>query len=299
MGLLLASASVVHAEIYEVTARTSVNVRSAATTKSKVIGRLTSGQEVDVVSIHGKWAKVRYNGNPAFVSLQFLKKAVKHQKIVHKENTEVTSVTEEQTLTAEDNTGYFHGAQTSNAEKVDYLFSANAINTSDISVIFAGQLGFGWSNFLWNNGGADGDLAYGVHAVLQMDFNNSVVFIPQNWYSELALGYKKLGAASMGINYINLDVLPIGYRFPVSEYSIVAKAGVSLAMPINEVDTDRHDFDSAFQVDVLGGVQFEFKQFGIGVTAEYGFINALKDLKTNKLNTIAIMGTLIYKFGKL
>ena len=62
------------ADTYRVTAHSTLNVRSAPSTKSRIVARLTSGQKVEVLSIQGKWAKISINGKTGYVSVQFLAK---------------------------------------------------------------------------------------------------------------------------------------------------------------------------------------------------------------------------------
>ncbi|HEU4545578.1 MAG TPA: SH3 domain-containing protein, partial [Microlunatus sp.] len=56
-----------------VTATTAVNVRSAASTSSKIIGGLHRGQTVTAVSTSGGWTKIKYSSGTGYVSSQYLK----------------------------------------------------------------------------------------------------------------------------------------------------------------------------------------------------------------------------------
>ena len=56
-----------------VTATTAVNVRSAASTSSKIIGGLYRGQTVTAVSTTGSWTKIKYSSGTGYVSSQYLK----------------------------------------------------------------------------------------------------------------------------------------------------------------------------------------------------------------------------------
>jgi uncharacterized protein YgiM (DUF1202 family) len=56
-----------------VTATTGVNVRSAASTSSKIIGGLHRGQTVTAVSSSGSWTKIKYSSGTGYVSSQYLK----------------------------------------------------------------------------------------------------------------------------------------------------------------------------------------------------------------------------------
>ncbi len=59
------------ADTYRVTAHSTLNVRSAPSTKSRIVARLTSGQKVEVLSIQGKWAKISINGKLKNGSLSY------------------------------------------------------------------------------------------------------------------------------------------------------------------------------------------------------------------------------------
>ena len=56
-----------------VTATTAVNVRSAASTSSKIIGGLHRGQTVTAISTSGGWTKIKYSSGTGYVSSQYLK----------------------------------------------------------------------------------------------------------------------------------------------------------------------------------------------------------------------------------
>ena len=56
-----------------VTATTAVNVRSAASTSSKIVGGLYRGQTVTAVSTTGSWTKIKFSSGTGYVSSQYLK----------------------------------------------------------------------------------------------------------------------------------------------------------------------------------------------------------------------------------
>ena len=57
---------------YEVTTD-SLNIRSSASTSSTILGKLSKGTKIDVISITNGWAKFKYNNKDAYVSTQYLK----------------------------------------------------------------------------------------------------------------------------------------------------------------------------------------------------------------------------------
>lgn len=58
-----------------VNVKTVLNVRHSTSANSKVIGSLKSNEKVDVYSIHGKWAKIKYKNGIGYVQVDYLKDA--------------------------------------------------------------------------------------------------------------------------------------------------------------------------------------------------------------------------------
>lgn len=167
-----------------------------------------------------------------------------------------------------------------------------------LNLYFAVQGGFGYSNFMWSDGSVNGDMSYSADIVGQLYFEDKVSFIPQNWYSELALGYDKRGVANFGMNYVHARIYPLGYKIPLSPISIVVKGGVALGFPLSELETNSNSWSCDFQCGVGGGLQIEWKQFAIGCNVEYDFTEVSSSCGQT-LNNFAVLGTISYKFAKL
>lgn len=75
-------------ERYEVNVKSPLNVRSSASTNSKVIGILPNGSTVDVYEFYGDWAKIEYNSVYAYVSSKYLKKCEIQPEYANFENEE-------------------------------------------------------------------------------------------------------------------------------------------------------------------------------------------------------------------
>ena len=60
------------ADYYRVTAPNGLNVRASANKHSKVLGELSQGNVVDVISIENGWANINYNGWQGYVSTSYL-----------------------------------------------------------------------------------------------------------------------------------------------------------------------------------------------------------------------------------
>lgn len=75
---------------YEIIGTSTVNIRTSASTSSKIVGKLKKGDIITVQSVSSGWAKFMYNGKVAFVSAKYLKKIEEQRQVevveVPKEN---------------------------------------------------------------------------------------------------------------------------------------------------------------------------------------------------------------------
>lgn len=298
IALMLSVASVFAENNYRVTSSSRLNVRKSASTSATVLGTFNSGQEIEVLSVSNGWAKVKFNGKTGYVSEKYItplpkKETPKSEPKPKKEVVEEKVVVEKE---VPDNNRFREIRDAGDYEVETPLTLGHALS-DNFNLYLAVQGGFGWSNFLWDNGSVNGTMSFSGDIAAQLYFENPVSFIPVNWYSELALGYDKRGAASFGMNYVHARVYPLGYRISLSPVNIVVKGGVSLGLPLNDLETSSHSWSSDFQVGVGGGLQIEWKQFAIGCNVEYDFTEVSSSCG-QKLNNIAVLGTISYKFAK-
>lgn len=61
-------------ETYRVINASHLNVRSQPTTQSTVVGSLAQGDKVEVFSVEGSWARIKYKDKTAYVSTKYLEK---------------------------------------------------------------------------------------------------------------------------------------------------------------------------------------------------------------------------------
>ncbi|MCM1140596.1 MAG: SH3 domain-containing protein [Muribaculum sp.] len=298
IALMIGAVSVFAENNYRVTSSSRLNVRKSASTSATVLGTFNSGQEIEVLSVSNGWAKVKFNGKTGYVSEKYItplpkKETPKQEPKPKKEVVEESIVTENE---APDN-NRFREIRDAGDLEVETPLTLGRSLSDNFNLYLAVQGGFGWSNFLWDNGDVNGTMSYSGDIVAQLYFENPVSFIPANWYSELALGYDKRGAASFDMNYVHARLYPFGYRIPLSPVNIVVKGGVSLGFPLGDLETNSNSWSSDFQVGVGGGFQIEWKQFAIGCNVEYDFTEVSSSCG-QKLNNIAVLGTISYKFAK-
>lgn len=282
---------------YEVTSSSRLNIREAPSTSAAVVGTFESGQQIEVLFITKGWAKVRYNGKAGYVSEKYVAPLPKVHKVEEPREempaVEPVAVEEKHPEPAPVPETIPDFKRTGEYEVETPLVMGSSMSDA-INLYLAVQGGFGWSNFEWNNGYVNGTMAYSGNILAQLYFEDRVSFIPRNWYSELALGYNKLGAADFDMNYIHASLCPFGYRLPVGPLNVVVKAGVDVSYPINDLESF---YPADFQYGVTGGVQIEWRQFAIGCNAIYDFSEVSSECNQT-LNNIGVLGTITYKFGK-
>ncbi len=279
---------------YKVSSASRLNVRKSPSTSGAVLGTFKSGEEITVLSITNGWAKVEYGKTIGYVSAKYIQELPKKIKEEPQKVEEVVEI--EEIVQNNDEPVFEVVSQTSYSSICTPITIGSGISSS-MNLYLAVQGGCGWSNFLWSGGSVNGTLAYSGNILAQLYFEDKVSFIPQNWYSEIALGYNKLGAADFDMNYIHLGLCPFGYRVPLNPINIIVKAGVDLSIPLGELETYSNSWSADFQCGVLGGLQIEWKQFAIGCNVIYDFTEVSSSCNQT-LNNIGVLGTITYKFGK-
>lgn len=295
VALCLCSAASLFAEgNYRVISSSRLNVRRSPSTSGAVLGTFKSGQEITVLSINKGWAKVEFNNSVGYVSAKYITELPKKVVEGPEEVEEVVEVVEELPV---ENTPVYVVQNDSNYEEISTPLTIGSSLTDKLSLYLAVQGGVGYSNFLWSNGDVNGGLSFSGDIVGQLYFEDQVGFIPRNWYSELALGYDKKGAVNFVMNYVHARIYPLGYRIQMSPINIVVKGGVSLGLPLNDLETSANSWSADFQCGVGGGLQVEWNQFAIGCNVEYDFTKVSVSCNQT-LKNIAIIGTISYKFAQ-
>ncbi|WP_301423418.1 MULTISPECIES: SH3 domain-containing protein [Bacteroides] len=293
-ALCLCSAASLFAEVnYRVTSSSRLNVRRSPSTTGTVLGTFKSGQEITVLSINHGWAKVEFNNSVGYVSAKYITELPKKVVEEPEEVEELVEVVEEQPV--EETPIYV--VSENNSDDISTPITIGSSLTDKLSLYLTVQGGVGYSNFIWGDGDVNGDISYSADIVGQLYFEDNISFIPRNWYSELALGFDKKGAADFGMNYIHARIYPLGYRISLSPVNVVVKGGVSLGFPLNDLETYSNSWSADFQCGVGGGFQVEWKQFAIGCNIEYDFTEVSSSC-SQSLNNIAILGTISYKFAQ-
>lgn len=267
---------------YKVTSTSRLNVRKFPSNTSVIIGKFQSGQEIEVVSIQNRWAKVIFNDKIGYVSEKYITPlpSKNKKKVIKPAPTKQNSTV----LEILNNSDIYSKKADSNLSFLHY---------SDLYLSVQG--GLGYSNYFWENGEVNGTMSYSFDIIAQLYFKKNLAFIPVNWYSEVALGYVNKGAAQYEMNYIHTQICPFGYKFNFTPINLLVKGGLSLSYPLGNFGDK---WKSDFQVGVICGAQIEWKQFSIGCNMSYDFTE-VSSACGQKLNNFAILSSISYKLIKL
>lgn len=111
--------------LYKVTAKSSLNVRSHATINGHIIGKLHTNEQIEVLSINNEWAKIKYNGNTAYINTRYIKpinqESSKSQVNIKRKKNKIRTVDIERYLC------YFEVENTNDTEWMTYVLLALSI----------------------------------------------------------------------------------------------------------------------------------------------------------------------------
>ena len=269
---------------YKVISSSRLNVRKTPSIKGLVLGRFESGQEIEVVLIDKGWAKVKFKDGFGYVSDKYIAPLLTKEKTETKVNNTVQPNKKPYSFERVDNSY-------TKKDSPENIFTL----LENVDIYLSAQAGAGYSNFIWNNGKVNGALSYSLDIVAQLYFTKTVGSIPENWYSEVALGYERKGAAKFGMDYIRTQICPLGYKIDVTPFNVIVKGGLSMGYPLNDFN-DR--WKANFQVGAVCGTQIDWEQFSVGLNLSYDFTEVSSDCG-QKLNNIAVIGTIAYKFKNI
>lgn len=267
---------------YKVISTSKLKVQKLPSTSSTVIGSLVGGQAIEVVSIDKGWAKVKLKNGFGYVSTKYIAPL----------SAKPSTGTRPKKTAQPTSKGY-----SSVKAKPRYIVKKKEENPTFLhytDIYLSARAGVGHSNFIWDNGNVNGSLAYSLDVVAQLYLKEAISFIPENWYSEIAIGYEKKGAAKFDMNYIRTQICPIGFKLPELPYDIFVKGGVSISYPVN----DFRKWKSDLQFGAVLGAQLDWEQFSVGCSLSYDFTEVSSACGQNLYN-FAVLGTVSYKLKKI
>lgn len=270
-------------ELFKVVSESRLNVRNKPSTNSRIIGALQPKSLIEVFSKTEYWAKIRYNNNIGYISTQYIEK-VELDSVVSSEKEPVEDSFEQ------------------NTEPIieEIIVSKTEDNTdllNNIGVEFIPNIYCGFSNFCTESVVPKGTIGCGVDLAFQFIAKERIMFIPMNYFSEISLGYSLRGSAAFPMHYLNIKLLPFGYRYHLQKLSLYGKLGVYTGYTFSSIETRYNSFDSNVDAGLTISVGTEYRKFGLGLSYERGFINVCNSNLSLKNSCIFV--TLSYRLFSL
>lgn len=131
------------------------------------------------------------------------------------------------------------------------------------------RIGLGGSSFAWTGGPVNGTFAFSALAVARM-YSTGKSVLPGWYYSEADFGFDRKGAASLGIGYVDLGLLPIGYCYNFGNCQLVGKMGAYIGLPLSRI---KYAGRSRIDAGIRLGADFTRGLISFGLAYERGFVN--------------------------
>lgn len=249
-------------EVFEVISVSRLNIRQKPTTESKIMGTLDSGERIEVFSISGAWAEIRYNNTIGYVSTKYIRKV---EEIV------VDILDEKDSIIEMDTIKFI--VDTISDEKDNFKEIYNLKLIDNVKMNFVPNIYCGYTNFYSNNASPKGRFGCGIDLGIQFLLKDDFNFIPKDYFAEVSLGYSLKGSAIFPMHYFNIKLYPFGYRYNLSDIVLCGKLGLYTGITSSEIITNYNYFDSSIDFGLLMYVGIEYGNCGIGVSYEQGLNN--------------------------
>ena len=119
---------------------TSLNVRSGPSTSYSVIGKLSKGTKIDVISTSNGWSKIKYDGQTGYVSSKYLSSSAPESNTTTTKYVNATSLN----VRSGPSTSYSIIGKLSSGEKVEVISTSNGWS----KIKYDGQTGYVSSKYL-------------------------------------------------------------------------------------------------------------------------------------------------------
>lgn len=135
----------------------------------------------------------------------------------------------------------------------------------------------GYSNFMWDNGSPVAGLGFGGGVAGQLCLDETD-YAPEGYFAELGVNYTRKGSSAYPIDYVNANVLLLGYSFNhlFGDFSLFVKVGGYVAYPFSKIKTKSQTFDTNLDYGAIGNVGISYDKFSASVSYEHGFANVSK-----------------------
>lgn len=247
--------------LFKVVSASHLNVRHQPSISAQVLGILREGEEIEVLSNTGTWAKIRYKNNIGYVSTRYIMEVEKESTpIIQLEDNNVIEISSDNIDNVAKET-----FEPSNENKLNLL--------DKVEIEFVPNVYCGYANFASSEVSPKGTVGCGVDFAFQFIAEEGIAFIPKDYFMEASLGYSLRGSAAFPMHYINLKLQPFGYRYNLSEFTLFGKLGIYTGYTFSTIETNRNSFDSNIDVGLTICIGAEYKNIGMGISYERGFTN--------------------------
>lgn len=270
-------------ELFKVVSKSRLNVRNKPSTNSRIIGVLQPESLIEVFSKTEYWAKIRYNNNIGYISTKYIEK-IELDSAVTTEKEPVEDSLEQNTEPIID-------------EVLVHQSEDNADLLNSIGVEFIPNIYCGFSNLCAEGVTPKGTIGYGVDLAFQFIAKKKIIFIPKNYFSEISLGYSLRGSAAFPMHYLNIKLLPFGYRYHLQKFSLFGKLGLYTGFTFSSIETNYNSFNSNVDIGLAINVGSEYKKIGLGLSYERGFTNVCNSNLSLKNSCVFV--TLSYRLFSL
>lgn len=248
---------------YEVISTSRLNVRSKPDAKSSVIGSLCPKDVIDVRAIAGSWAKIEYKGRMAYVSSKYIRKIEVKKELAEYDVSEKENITD-----------YGH------INKPLLLLSETKKDTVDdsssffdnVTIDFVPSIAGGFSNFASDKVNPKERFGLGVDLAFQFIAENSIIFIPKDYFIDISLGYSLKGSAAFPMHYITMKFSPIGYRYHFSDFTLLGNFGCYTGFTTSNIKTGQYSFNSNLDFGISAEIGAEYLGVGLALAYERGFV---------------------------
>ena len=280
-----------------------VNVRSNPSSQASVLGTLNKGEVIMVTQVVNGWVSFLFKEKVGYVSLFTVKKtdtpvapsqkALPTDSPAKKEDApavaSVPTKVQDTQKVSRDKGKEVTKRKPSKSGREQH----NSVDRRGDVCLFADIFG-GYSTFIADVSPKPG-IGFGADAGIQTDYTRLIAKMPRNLFGEFALGYAYKGCAAYPIHCINFRILPVCYKYPLSDVKVLGKAGIYLAQPFSDIDTGYQTFYMSFDVGLSVGVGAEYRDIGAMISYEHGLTNMLD---SRGLCNRGVYLTVSYKFKK-
>ena len=244
-------------QVYKVISQSRLNVRKRPSADSQILGVLQPAEQIEVLSIEGQWAKIRYRLNVGYVALRYIEKIKDLEEpkkdavvVPIKKETFIPIITDESKKT-------FVGKE----------FLKN------VAIELLPRLSIGYANFTSSSVSPVSTIGVGLDCALQFIAKEKLSFIPKDFFAEVSLGYSLRGSGAFPMHYLNLKLMPFGYRLVLADYVFLGKLGTYVGVSPSVVETNNNSFNTNADVGISIGLGLESNNIGVGISFEQGLVD--------------------------